>query len=240
MNDEAVRDLARRAGVAVEWHDYAGRPQVVTPDVLRQILDALGLPCNTRGDLVASRKLLGRKSSVQALPPLITAIAGRPTRLDVGAGDARRALLRLEAGGERELSLSPVRGRLRVPAVSETGYHRLLVDDRDIVLAVAPSRCRTIDDAVPDARLWGIAAQVYALRNSGDGGVGDAAGIAALAEAAGARGADVLTLSPLHALFSAEPTRFGPVLAVVTTVLQSVACVSSLGVRRGTRETRAG
>ena len=44
MNDEAVRDLARRAGIAVEWNDYAGRPQVVAPDALRRILDALGLP----------------------------------------------------------------------------------------------------------------------------------------------------------------------------------------------------
>jgi 4-alpha-glucanotransferase len=210
MNDEAVRDLANRAGIAPEWHDVAGRQHMVPPDVLRQILNALGLPCATRGDVVASRKLLGRKSSVQALPPLITATVGRPTRLDVGAGEARSALLRLESGGERELSLSPVRGRLRVPAVSETGYHRLLIDDRDIVLAVAPGRCHTIDDAVPDARLWGIAAQVYALRQRGDGGIGDAGGVAALAEVAGSRGADALALSPLHALFSADPARFGP------------------------------
>ncbi len=107
-------------------------------------------------------------------------------------------------------ALSPVRGRLRVPAISETGYHRLLLEDREFVLAVAPTRCRTIDDAVPDARLWGIAAQVYSLRHCGDGGIGDAAGIAALAEAAGARGADALALSPLHALFGADPSRFGP------------------------------
>ena len=63
---------------------------------------------------------------------------------------------------------------------------------------------------MPDARLWGIAAQVYSLRSRGDGGIGDAAGIAALAEAAGARGADALALSPLHALFAADPSRFGP------------------------------
>ena len=210
MNDEAVRDLATRAGIAVEWHDIAGHHHTVSPDVLRHILDALGLPSSTRGDLIASRKALGRKSSVQSLPPLITATVGRPTRLDVGAGEARHARLRLESGEQRDLALLPVRGRLRVPAVNEIGYHRLLIDDRDVVLAVAPSRCHTIDDAVPDARLWGIAAQVYALRQHGDGGIGDAAGVAALAEAAGARGADALALSPLHALFSADPGRFGP------------------------------
>ena len=97
-----------------------------------------------------------------------------------------------------------------MPAVSVSGYHRLLIDDREVVLAVAPSRCHTIDDAVPDARLWGIAAQVYSLRHHGDGGIGDASGIAALADAAGSRGADALALSPMHALFGADPSRFGP------------------------------
>ncbi len=210
MTDEAIRDLANRAGIAVEWHDYAGKPHVVPVGVLRAILDALGLKCTTRGDLLASRKLLQRRSSVQTLPPLITAIAGRPTRLDVGASDAQPARLSLETGETREISLSPVRGRLRVPAISETGYHRLLIEDREIVLAVAPSRSHAIDDAVPDARLWGIAAQVYSLRHRNDGGIGDAAGIAALAEAAGARGADVLALSPLHAMFGSDPSRYGP------------------------------
>lgn len=210
MNDEAVRDLARRAGIAVEWNDYAGRPQVVAPDVLQRILDALELPSTTRGDLLDSRKQVGRRSTLSTLPPLITATAGRPTRLDVGAGDTYPGKLVLESGETRDVLLSSVRGRLRLPAIAETGYHHLLIDDRDIVVAVAPSRCRVIDDAVPDARLWGIAAQVYALRSDGDGGIGDAAGIAALAEAAGSRGADALALSPLHALFTADPTRYGP------------------------------
>ena len=164
----------------------------------------------TRGDLLGSRRLLQRRSNVQALPPLITAMAGRPTRLDVGASDMHKARLSLEGGGTRDIAVSPIRGRLRVPAISETGYHRLLIEDREFVLAVAPTRCRTIDDAVPDARLWGIAAQVYSLRHCGDGGIGDATGIAALAEAAGSRGADALALSPLHALFGADPSRFGP------------------------------
>jgi 4-alpha-glucanotransferase len=210
MTDEAVRDLAQRAGIAVEWHDIAGRPKTVATEVLRHILAAIGLPNSTRGDLVVSRNLLHRRATVQALAPLITAIAGRPTRLDVAANEMRNARLSLETGGTRDLTISPVRGRLRVPAISETGYHRLLIDDREFVLAVAPSRCRTIDDAVPDARLWGIAAQVYSLRHGGDGGIGDAAGITALAEAAGSRGADALALSPLHAMFGADPSRFGP------------------------------
>src|ERR1700722_10560240 len=210
MNDDAVRDLALRAGIAIEWQDVAGKLQVVAPDVLRRILAALGLPSGNRGDAVASRRLLAQRSNVTTLPPLITATAGRPTRLEVAANEPQAAHIVLESGEQHDITLLPMRGRLRLPAIAETGYHRLLIQNRDIVLAVAPSRCYTIEDAVPDARLWGIAAQVYALRHKNDGGIGDAAGVAALAEVAGAHGADALALSPLHALFTADPRRFGP------------------------------
>jgi 4-alpha-glucanotransferase len=210
MVDEAIRDLAIRAGIAADWEDYAGNPKTVSTEVLRLILEALELPCATRGDVLASRRLLQRKSTVEGLPPLITATAGRPTRLDVGANEPCGAELCLESGESQAIQLSPVRGRLRVPAINAAGYHRLLIDGRELVIAVAPRRCHTIEDVVPDARLWGIAAQVYALRHDVDGGIGDVAGVAALAEAAGARGADAIALSPLHALFGADPSRFGP------------------------------
>jgi 4-alpha-glucanotransferase len=210
MNDEALRDLARRAGIAVEWQDYASRPHVVSPDSLRRILAALGLPATTRGDLAASRRLLAKRATLADLPPLITATAGRPTRLDLGASEPLAARLVPERGPPRELTLTPARGRLRIPAVAEIGYHRLQIGEREMVLAVAPAQCRTIDDIVPDGRLWGIATQVYALRSPGDAGIGDAAGIAQLAAAAAAHGADALCLSPVHALFSSDPARFAP------------------------------
>lgn len=210
MNDEALRDLARRAGIAVEWQDYANRPQVVAAESLRRILAALGLPADTRGDLTASRRLLAKRATLADLPPLVTATAGRPTRLDLGANDSLPAKLMPERGPPRDLTLTPARGRLRIPAVAEIGYHRLQIGEREVVVAVAPAQCRTVDDVVPDARLWGLAAQVYALRSPGDAGIGDAAGVAQLAEAAGAQGADAICLSPVHALFTSDPARFAP------------------------------
>ena len=58
MNDDALRDLARRAGIAVEWQDIAGRLHAVAPDMLRRILGALGLPCGTDDDVAESHRLL--------------------------------------------------------------------------------------------------------------------------------------------------------------------------------------
>ena len=70
-------------------------------------------PAATRGDLLVSRRLLQRKSTMQALPPLITATAGRPTRLDVGANEPCGARLSLEAG---EHARHPTLARARTPA----------------------------------------------------------------------------------------------------------------------------
>src|SRR4051812_7829707 len=210
MSDEVLRDLARRAGIAVEWQDYAGQPHVVAPPVLRKVLSALGLPADTSRELSSSRRLLTKRSSLADLPPLVTAVAGRPTRLDVGGSESQPAELVLETGDTRQVALLPARGRLRVPAITEIGYHRLRVEDREIVLAVSPARCRSIEDVVPDARLWGLAAQLYGLNHPGDVGIGDLAGAADLARAAGAKGADAIALSPMHALYAADPGHFGP------------------------------
>lgn len=210
MSDEILRDLARRAGIAVEWQDFSGKPHVVAPPVLRSVLGALGLPADSGRELSASRRVLTRRSSLAELPPLITAVAGRPTRLEVSGNEPLRATLLMERGDSRQISLLPARGRLRIPPVTEAGYHRLLLEDREIVLAVAPARCRSIQDVVPDARLWGVAAQLYGLNHPGDVGIGDLAGAADLARSAGAKGADALALSPMHALYAADLGQFAP------------------------------
>ena len=132
MSDEVIRDLAHRAGIAVEWHDFPVGPRPSRPTFCVTSLRRSACPTRTRGDLLGSRRLLQRRSNVQALPPLITAMAGRPTRLDVGASDMHKARLSLEGGGTRDIAISPVRGRLRVPAISETGYHRLLIEDLNL------------------------------------------------------------------------------------------------------------
>jgi 4-alpha-glucanotransferase len=54
MSDEVLRDLARRAGIAVEWQDFAGQPHVVAPAVLRRVLSALGLPADTSREVSSS------------------------------------------------------------------------------------------------------------------------------------------------------------------------------------------
>lgn len=212
VTDTAIRDLASSLGVAVTWNDFAGRPRTVSDDALRRILAALGFACETEGELAGSREAVRALAAEQRRPPLVTASVGKDIalRLPDQVGEPRGELV-LEDGTRRDVSLrQDHRGNWLVPAVGDPGYHRLHLAGTEIVLAVAPPRCVTVDDIAPGERLWGFAAQTYGLRRPGDGGIGEAGCIAALGVAAAQNGADALALSPSHALFTADSTRYSP------------------------------
>lgn len=61
-----------------------------------------------------------------------------------------------------------------------------------------------------DGRTWGVACQAYSLRSARNQGIGDFEDLARLGELMAAAGADFLGVSPLHALFTAEPGRCSP------------------------------
>jgi 4-alpha-glucanotransferase len=207
MNEAAIHALARSTGLAVDWRDYANNTHRVSVESLQRILAALGLPCGTAGELSDSEHAL----AVEGIPPLVSATVGLPIDLppsSVRASSRNRVML--EDGKVMEVPAGSGPRGMRLPAIATPGYHSLEIGDRRVTLAVAPARCPTISDIAPNERVWGIAAQVYGLRSPGDCGIGDGAGIVALANQAAANKADVLALSPVHALFTADPNHFSP------------------------------
>ncbi|HEY6434365.1 MAG TPA: 4-alpha-glucanotransferase [Acetobacteraceae bacterium] len=204
-DDDALHALAGRAGIVREWQNFAGDAHLVSDDTLCMVLEALGYPCRSADDIRAGLDRLEPPETIDALPPLLTGTAGRPTRVVLDGDLPRRARLLLESGSGRDLTPHEAHNGIDLPAVAEPGYHRLLIGDREIVLAIAPEGGAKIA-----GRGWGVAAQVYGLRRSGDGGIGDTASVAAFAEAAARDGADAVALSPMHALFLAQPSRYGP------------------------------
>jgi 4-alpha-glucanotransferase len=186
MNDEAILDRAREAGIAVDWTDATGRQQRVSVASLARILDSLG-------------------AASPPMPSLVTATVGEPIVLDALDGDAPGEL-QLEDGST--LSVAIRAQQLR--AIDAPGYHTLRVGGRELKLAVAPKRCFTVGDVAPGERLWGLAVQIYSLKRAGDLGIGDTTGLAMLAKSAAGHGADALALSPAHSLFPDDPKRIGP------------------------------
>jgi 4-alpha-glucanotransferase len=211
MSDAAVRRLARAAGIAVAWTDHAGERHRVAVGTLRRILAALGLPCADAGALRAS-ELTVRAAADKAAAPLLTATVGEPIPI-AGADKAPRSALRLtyEDGTREDVRPRQSRvGKWLLPPIATPGYHRVEIGHRVVGLAVAPARCRTIEDLAPGARAWGLAAQLYSLRRRGDGGIGDTTAVGELARTAARHGADAIALSPAHALFAADPGRYRP------------------------------
>jgi 4-alpha-glucanotransferase len=187
MNDEAILQRARAAGISVDWTDASNRPQRVSTRSLQRVLDALN------------------PGPLPKVPPLLTATVGEPIVIP-GVEQEASGELQLEGEAARPITIYAS----VLPAIDRPGYHMLRFDGHEVTLAVAPPRCLTVGDIAPGERLWGLAAQIYSLRRPGDLGIGDSTAVAMLARSAAEYGADALALSPAHSLFANDLTRFGP------------------------------
>lgn len=194
MSDAELLALADAVGVSVDWIDFDGQARRVELDTISAVLRALG------HDVARPTEAL---EALRARPARDFQVvqAGAAFDLDAPAG---RAMLTLEDGRRQELTSQE--GRLPL-ALAEPGYHDLQLGDRRVTLAVCPPRSLTPQEVL-GRRAWGLTTQIYALRDHG--GFGDFAAMARFAEAAGAKGADALAVSPTNALFPAAPERCSP------------------------------
>lgn len=206
---DALHKLAHHAGIAVHWTDANGRPQQVADDVLRKVLAGLGHPADDSEAVQASLAELEQVEQGHRLPPLLTAEYGQPLSLQRYFKPGTGCQVHLEDGATLDLKLDE---HARLPGMIPVGYQDVRADGQHFTLAVAPSRCYNVADAVGDtpARAWGLSAQLYSLRREGDGGFGDTQALEVLARAAGERGADALAISPMHAMCSADNSRYSP------------------------------
>lgn len=217
MNDAEIVRLADAAGLRQDWIDAAGAPKKASPESLRAILNALGLPCESDHQCRDSHARLA--DHLALTPPLITGRVGNPLSLPAGCNFAgRHYRVEFETGGSIEGRFAADTAA-ELPPIEHHGYHRLLVGDSDVTLAVAPPRCFGIGDALlagqpPEnaaaPRIWGLGAQLYSLHRPGDGGIGDFTALSTLVRAAAAHGAAAVAISPVHAMFSADVARFSP------------------------------
>ena len=178
-------------------------------------------PCSTRWACPPSgpRRRRCSRDWRESLPPLLTLPCGPDGCAVPGSMPGDRFRLDLETGerieGKLEMGWA---GEARLPALNSPGYHRLTLDAGHATVAAAPPRCFSLEDAGADphggAAPWALAAQIYSIHTPGDCGIGDFAGVAALARDAARRGAAALAISPAHALFAADPGKYRALCAV--------------------------
>jgi 4-alpha-glucanotransferase len=223
MSDQgSLRHLAEQAGIAVHWNNALGEHQEVADETLISVLAALGLEAHSDLAVARSLDLVHAELSESALPPLVTTEVSSPIRLQCALRSSRVSWrLELETGqtseGEAEVSES---GEVVIPGIRTPGYHRLQLGAESTTLAVAPARCYGVSDAVSGSALgtgiagrpapFGVNLQIYSLRRQQATGLGDFTALEQFCHGAAALGVDAVGINPVHAGFSADPSRFSP------------------------------
>ena len=223
---ETVGKLGNAAGIAAEWTDIAGKRTLVSPETNIALLKALDLEVASEAQARESLTRLIDETRRRRLPfslvlrrgePLVAPLRDTPGKID--------ARIEREDGAAAEWSIDAADSvRRELPdgrSVSERpialpmlpiGRHRLIVDDVECALTIAPAAAYSPKAA--GRKRFGVAAQLYALRRAGadshDQGVGDFSALAIAGEHAGGAGAAYLGVSPLHMLFPRDRGRASP------------------------------
>jgi glycogen debranching enzyme GlgX/4-alpha-glucanotransferase len=231
--DPVLARLASAAGIAPHWTSLDGEHHAVSRETRIALLAAMDLPAASTHEALQSLHALADDHDRRPLPFVATGRVGEPLAIglaiDEGAPTPRTWLtVEAESGERLRLPASPATGwegaahaadgrmvrRLELPLPSlDPGVYTLRREDRPdhpCRLIVAPATCHTPDALREGRRLWGVTTQIYSVRRTGDQGVGDFTTLGALAEAAAGRGAAVLGVNPLHALFPGDRDRASP------------------------------
>ncbi len=234
-----LEELCAASGIAREYHQIDGAHRVVPERTLRTLLAAMHMEAAQGADLGRALDGFEAQSWRRVLPPVRVLRAGEAgsVALTLPAAAAGRRLewrLTLEdgtrLGGQvmpEELRQSDERSVdsvvcrryvLPLPAVEQTGYHRLEIEAladaperlAGMPLIVAPQRCHLPPAIEAGGRIWGPAVQVYALRSQRNWGMGDFTDLLRLVELCSQAGAGIVGVNPLHALFPHDPAQASP------------------------------
>ncbi|HKF59745.1 MAG TPA: malto-oligosyltrehalose synthase [Dongiaceae bacterium] len=212
-----VAALNRRLGIEAGYLDPTGKrkaaPRATIEALWRTLLPGEGQAAPDR--LLAE---LDAEESGRIVDPVAVATAGQEIRLRLKRQRHGRILcweIATEEGdrrrGEQRLAENAL---LRLPADLPMGYHDLSLSwaggEASTRLIVAPAHAYLPPELTGDKRGWGLAAQLYALRSSGNWGIGDFSDLSELLKQAAQARAMAVGVNPLHALFPDEPERASP------------------------------
>jgi (1->4)-alpha-D-glucan 1-alpha-D-glucosylmutase len=226
--------LALAYGIGTSYHDIFGTEHRVPDASLRALLGAMSVDASDDESAHASLQQADASRWRARLPALVVLPrAARPWTLRVhlpSRVDTTQMSLRftLEDGSAALVptSANAVDQRdidaqtwsavdLAFDAELPLGYHGFELLSGDAV--VAASRCAVTPPSSyrPAAlrnggRTYGLAVQLYGLASPRNWGIGDFSGLGDVVERAGALGAGIVGVNPLHALFPHNPLHVSP------------------------------
>lgn len=238
-----LTQLAELMGIGIHFVGADGVEHNTDDDVLKSVLDALGVDAHDDEAIDTSIKNILSERHTRLVAPTVLHIVGKEDTVKINTGilEYPTAQIILENGEQYKSELSiepnnndvafPVNGTfvatslLKIPADLPMGYHtlRISVADRteESTLISAPERIETLDSIESDGKqIWGWMAQLYSIRSSKSWGVGDYADLAKLlVEAKEKTGADFVLVNPLHASEPVAPLTPSPYLPIARSML---------------------
>jgi (1->4)-alpha-D-glucan 1-alpha-D-glucosylmutase len=230
-----LEQLAQDNGIALTYHDIWAHERRAPPDVLSSLLQAMHIDAV---NAAAIEQALARQRSerwCRVVPAASLAGAAHAPIVLRLPDPLQQAVLSwrvIEEGGARhagelraadwpELERTSVDGRehvalqWRLPLALPDGYHHLqLLHDDDPLgdgLLIAAPRCCHMPRVLQDGgRVWGVAVQLYAVRSARNWGIGDYTDLASVVDWWRERGAAIVGVNPLHAMFPHNPAHASP------------------------------
>ena len=220
MTDKATLDrLCARHGVLGAYADIWGQRHDASEASLIALLAEVGVDAGSDDAAAAAERRDADETASAGLPPVvaIAADAGAWAVPVGGAVDgASRYTVTLEDGSQRHGRATwegrPGSGQLRVDGPLPAGYHRLALEGQaaTALVVAAPASCFQPPALDAGGKVWGPAVQLYAQRSRRNWGIGDFGDLPALVDQWAARGASLIGLNPLHALFAHNPLHISP------------------------------
>jgi 4-alpha-glucanotransferase len=190
--DQDLVALADTCGVATHYENSDQVDVQVDDDVVIAVLAQFGVDASTPESV---RRALADITSARAsavLPPTLVLREG------VGHDIGVNAVVHLEDGTTRTADGA-------VPPDLPLGWHRVVTDEQDVVLAVVPAR---LPDVPPT---WGWMVQLYALHSERSWGMGDFGDLATMTRRSAAElGTGVLLVNPVQAISPTHPVERSP------------------------------
>jgi 4-alpha-glucanotransferase len=230
-----IERLARARGIGDAYHSYKGELKHFTLTTKAAILRAMHCRLDDAAALEAQIRESEAAHPAGLLGDVAVLRAGALTmRINTPAIELNamvRWSVQLEGGGERRGEALawdlPERGShqsdgkwwvlrdLVLPADLPPGYHRFEIDleyahRERCALIVTPAKIHEPPELASGGRIWGVAVQLYALRSENNWGIGDFSDLRELLGLAAEAGANFVGISPVHALFPADPTLYSP------------------------------
>ena len=132
--------MAQAADLSIDWIDAHGRPQSVTTEAQRNLLEALGYPAQSPEQIRESLTSLVHRQHVPEDSSLLLQDQNQPLALSLYPAESPYRLTD-EWGNVSEGHLDHD-GHL--PAQPQPGYYQLEIRDTQHALAVAPAACMSV------------------------------------------------------------------------------------------------